>query len=92
MPWSGNIQERETSDRCPTPGTFAVEVTWGDGGKDLVDLADMIGTHKVFSPLRSGDMFRHVRVGEHGWDIRWTDAIDVSADTLWRLARQEGEP
>jgi hypothetical protein len=70
-------------------GSFALEVTWSDGSKDLVNLADMIDAYKVFAPLRSGDMFRHVRVGEYGWDICWTDDIDMSADTLWRLAQEQ---
>jgi DNA-binding XRE family transcriptional regulator len=35
------------------------------------------------------DLFRKVRVGEHGTDIVWTDEIDMAADTLWRLAQEQ---
>ena len=31
----------------------------------------------------------HVRVGEHGTDIVWSDEIDMAADTLWRLAQEQ---
>ncbi len=50
-------------------------------------------------------LFRRVRVGEHGTDVAWTDEtdagrqsepdaerqseIDMAADTLWRLAREQ---
>jgi hypothetical protein len=71
-------------------GPFVAEITWDDGNKNLVDLTDMIVTFKVFAPLRSGDIFRNVRVGEHGWDIVWNDDVDMSSDTLWRLARRIG--
>jgi hypothetical protein len=30
-----------------------------------------------------------VRLGEHGTDVVWTDEIDMAADTLWRLAREQ---
>jgi DNA-binding transcriptional regulator YiaG len=38
---------------------------------------------------KSPALFRRVRVGEHGTDIVWSDEIDMSADTLWRLAREQ---
>ncbi len=28
-------------------------------------------------------------VGEHGTDVVWSDEIDMSADTLWRLAQEQ---
>ena len=37
----------------------------------------------------SPELFRQVRVGEHGTDIVWTDEIDIAADTLWRLAQEQ---
>ena len=30
-----------------------------------------------------------MQVGAHGTDIVWTDEIDMSADTLWRLAQEQ---
>jgi DNA-binding transcriptional regulator YiaG len=34
-------------------------------------------------------LFDRVRVGEAGTDIVWNDDIDMSADTLWRLAQEQ---
>jgi hypothetical protein len=28
-------------------------------------------------------------VGQYGTDVVWTDAIDMAADTLWRLAQEQ---
>lgn len=30
-----------------------------------------------------------MRVGEYGTDVVWSDEIDMSADTLWRLAQEQ---
>jgi hypothetical protein len=34
-------------------------------------------------------MFAAVQVGEHGTHVAWSDDIDMAADTLWRLAREQ---
>jgi uncharacterized protein DUF2442 len=71
-------------------GLFVV-VTWDDGAKNRIDLTDMIVNFKVFASLRSGDLFRTVRVGEYGWNIVWSHDVDMSADTLWRLSQEQAE-
>jgi Protein of unknown function (DUF2442) len=38
---------------------------------------------------RSPELFRQVRLGEHGRDVVWNDEIDMAADTLWRLAQEQ---
>jgi len=37
----------------------------------------------------SQELFASVRVGEHGTDVVWSDEIDIAADTLWRLSREQ---
>jgi DNA-binding transcriptional regulator YiaG len=45
-------------------------------------------TFRLYAPLRANrGLFN--RVGEGGTDIVWTDDIDMSADTLWRLAQEQ---
>ncbi len=62
----------------------------GGGDESLVDVSGMIESFRVYEPLRrSPDLFRQVRVGEHGTDIVWSDDIDMAADTLWRLAQEQ---
>lgn len=62
----------------------------GDSAEHTVDVAGVIGTFRIFEPLRNAPKrFRQVRLGEYGTDVVWTDAIDMSADTLWRLAQEQ---
>lgn len=69
---------------------LALRVHWDKGGKSLVDVSGMVKTFRLYEPLRrSPKLFRGVRVGEHGTDVVWTDEIDMSADTLWRLAQEQ---
>jgi DNA-binding transcriptional regulator YiaG len=65
-------------------------VRWDKGDESLVDVSGIIESFRVYEPLRhSPELFGQVRVGEYGADIVWTDEIDMSADTLWRLAREQ---
>jgi hypothetical protein len=75
---------RAEKDRC-------VAVNWKGGAESVIDLSQHLGQCAVFAPLRSDDdLFRTVRVGEWGWSVHWSDEMEVSADTLWRLALQQG--
>ncbi len=74
-----------TADEKP----FTLRIRWDRGDESRIDVSGMIETFRVLVPLRSPELFQNVRVGEHGTDIVWTDAIDMSADTLWRLAREQ---
>jgi len=67
-----------------------LHVTWDNGADSLVDVAGLITTFRLYAPLRHDPiLFHQVRVGEYGTDILWTDEIDMSADTLWRLAQEQ---
>ncbi len=62
-------------------------IRWDNGDESRVDVSGLIATFRVYEPLRrSRDLFRRVRVGEHGTDIVWSDEVEMSADTLLRLA------
>lgn len=65
-------------------------MSWSQGGESLVDLSGPIGAFRVYEPLRSSpERFAVVSVGEYGADIVWDGDIDMAADTLWRLAREQ---
>ena len=65
-------------------------VGWDKGGESAIDVSSLITKFRVYKPLlRSPKLFAQARIGEHGTDIVWTDAIDMAADTLWRLAREQ---
>ena len=69
---------------------MTLRLRWENGDDSLVNLSGPVQTFRVYEPLRrSPDMFRQARVGDHGTDIVWTDNIDMSADTLWRLAQEQ---
>jgi hypothetical protein len=70
---------------------MTLRVHWQDTSEDtLVDLSGIIGTFRVFEPLRGNStLFRQVRLGEHGTDVAWPGDIDMAADTLWRLAQEQ---
>ncbi|HXY58257.1 MAG TPA: helix-turn-helix transcriptional regulator [Methylocystis sp.] len=69
---------------------MTLRVRWERGDENIVDLSGVIGTFRVYEPLRqSPQLFRQARVGEHGTDIVWTGEIDMAADTLWRLAQEQ---
>src|SRR4030095_10296710 len=69
---------------------YTLRIAWDHGGESLVDVSGLIATFRVYTPLRHApDMFRQVHVGEYGTDIVWTDDLDMSADTLWRLAQEQ---
>jgi hypothetical protein len=66
-------------------------VAWKGGVESTVDVGTHIASYSVFSPLRKNDaLFKAVAVGEWGWCARWSDDMEISSDTLWRLALEQG--
>jgi DNA-binding transcriptional regulator YiaG len=74
----------------PDAAPMTLRVRWDRGDESLIDVSAMIESFRRYARLRqSPELFRQVRVGEHGTDVVWTDEIDMSADTLWRLAQEQ---
>jgi hypothetical protein len=74
-----------------TAGGRRITVTWKAGGDSLIDLSEHLARFAIFAPLRSDDdLLGKVVVGEWGWSIGWSDDMEISADTLWRLALEQG--
>jgi len=72
-------------------GKRSVVVQWRGGAESLVDLSAHLSDYEVFAPLRRDNRrFRAVDVGEWGWCLHWSDDMEISSDTLWRLAVQQG--
>lgn len=73
--------------------TQSVQVTWIDGTRDVVDLAEPIRRFTVLRPLSDPSLFAKVKVVSWGWAIGWGDEedpeIDYAADTLWQRAREQ---
>jgi DNA-binding XRE family transcriptional regulator len=77
---------------APGDQFMTLRVRWDKGDESLIDVSGMIQSFRVYAPLRqSPELFRQVRMGEHGTDVVWTDEIDMAADTLWRLAQEQAD-
>jgi hypothetical protein len=75
---------------APGNTPMTLHLHWDKGDENLVNVSGVIETFHVYEPLRrSPELFGKARVGEHGTDVFWTDDIDISADTLWRLAQEQ---
>src|SRR5208337_1827232 len=69
---------------------LTLRIRWDKGDESQVDVSGLVETFRVYEPLRrSPGVFAQVRVGEYGADVVWPDDIDMSADTLWRLAQEQ---
>ncbi len=66
-------------------------ITWKGGAESVVDVSGHLAEYAVFAPLRQDpDLLRSVGVGEWGWCVHWSDDMEISADTLWRLTLEQG--
>lgn len=69
---------------------LTLRIHWDKGGESRVDVSGLVETFRAYEPLRrSPELFCQVRPGEYGADVVWDDDIDMSADTLWRLAQEQ---
>ena len=69
---------------------LTLHVGWDRGGENSVDVSGMVASYRVYTSLRnSPGLFHQVQVGEYGTDVVWPGGIDMSADTLWRLAQEQ---
>ncbi len=66
-------------------------ITWRGGAESIVDVSRHLSEYAIFASLRfDDDLFQKVEVGEWGWCVHWSDDIEISSDTLWRLALEQG--
>ena len=74
----------------PGERPFTLYLRWNNGDEGVVDVSGLIETFRLYAPLRHApELFQQVRLGEHGTDVVWSDAIDMAADTLWRLMQEQ---
>src|SRR5947208_941201 len=74
----------------PAAKPLTLRIRWDEGKDTLVNVSGPVNAYRFYRPLRENEeSFKRVRVGEHGTHIVWSDGIDMSADTLWRLAQEQ---
>lgn len=75
------------------PDSQSLDITWMDGTRDRVDLADAVARFTAFRPIRDTAAFADVKVVAWGWAIGWGDGedteVDYSAERLWDRAREQ---
>jgi len=75
---------------APGEKALSLKLRWNTGDDSMVDVSGPVNSFRFYAPLRNNlGLFRQVRVGEHGTDVVWTDELDMSNDTLWRLAQEQ---
>jgi len=71
-------------------GDRRLVITWKGGAESIVDVSKLLANYAVFRPLQdNNDLFRKVTVGQWGWCGHWSDDLEISSDTLWRLALEQ---
>ena len=69
---------------------MTLRIRWDKGDESSIDISGLVETFRVYTPLRNApEFFATVRVGEYGADVVWNSELDISADTLWRLAQEQ---
>lgn len=73
-------------------GPTTLEIAWGTGETLPVDISRLLARYKLYAPLKTVRTFRRVKPDEWGHSVFWPGDVDMSADTLYELARtQAGE-
>ena len=66
-------------------------IAWRGGAGSVIDIAGHLDRFAIYAPLRDDDgLFREAKIGEWGWCVHWSDELEISSDTLWRLALEQG--
>lgn len=68
-------------------GTHAVELTFTDGSRGVVDLGPRLaGRAGVFEPLKDPSYFARVSVDREAGTIVWPNGLDLDPDVLYEAA------
>jgi hypothetical protein len=79
-------------------GSAALEIAWADGARagrtDVVDVTPVIGTYKVFRPLRSNPkLFETAHLTDDGYAVAWDGFdVDMSAEVIETIAQESMSP
>lgn len=64
-------------------------VGWSTGETFHCDLAEVISRHSALAPLSASDVFSQVVVEEWGHGLDWPDGLDMGADRLYQICREQ---
>lgn len=61
-----------------------LRLAWSNGVTATVDLGEAIGRSKSLAALKDAALFAKATVGDWGHSVRWTDDLELGAESLWR--------
>lgn len=70
-----------------TPAALTLHFANGDTGR--VELSGTIAAKRALASLRDAALFRRAKPSEHGFGVVWPNGIEIGADTLYWLYRQQ---
>ncbi|HYC04692.1 MAG TPA: DUF2442 domain-containing protein [Azospirillaceae bacterium] len=73
----------------PLPG-YRLVVTWETGAVSTVDVSDIVGGHPLYAGMREDPgLFDRATVGEYGYDVHWSDLMEIPCTVLWQRAQAQ---
>ena len=72
-----------------TTGIQRLIIDWSTGETLDCDLTDTIKRHTAFAPLADPSVFAQVVVEEWGHGLDWPGGLDMGADRLYQLCREQ---
>jgi len=70
-------------------GALHLVITWNTGETLDCDLASTINRHAALAPLADPAVFTQVAVEEWGHGLDWPTGLDLGADRLYQLCREQ---
>lgn len=66
-----------------------LEIDWSTGETLTVDVSRLLKRYKLYAPLKDTKRFARATADDWGHAVTWPGDIDMSADTLYELSREQ---
>lgn len=70
---------------------LTLELDWSTKETLRVKLTAVVSKFKAFEPLKTPALFTGVRVDEWGHALEWPEGLDMGADRLYELCREQAD-
>ena len=70
-------------------GALHLIISWSTGENLECNLAATVARYEAFAPFADQDLFSKVAVEEWGHGLDWPGGLDMGADQLYQLCRQQ---
>lgn len=73
--------------KVKAPATL--EIVWSTGETLAVEVSRLVKRFKLYAPLKNATLFVKAKADPWGHAVNWPGDIDMSADQLYELAREQ---